>query len=212
MIKDKLYKENYIKPSSDIDQMFDGQSYLKLKKIFMPLFKLLYQPKIIGADNIPLDKPIIFAGNHRHIFDPLFVCIATKRVVYFMAKKELHEAFYGGLFKLAQTIPVNRDQKDPYAMDVAYHLLKRKEAIGIMPEGKINYSEQLLLPLKYGAVALAKKTNALIVPFGIIGSYRAFKYDMRIQFAKPLDISSIDLSEANEILRSNIIELLKVQE
>lgn len=32
MIKDKLYKENYIKPNVDIDQMFDGQSYLKLKK------------------------------------------------------------------------------------------------------------------------------------------------------------------------------------
>lgn len=53
------------------------------------LFKILYRPKVIGKENIPKDEALIFAGNHKHAFDPLLVIMSTKRIVHYMAKNEL---------------------------------------------------------------------------------------------------------------------------
>ena len=208
------YSDYYQQNEDDIKLIkeYDGISYLRLRKALIPLFNLLYHPKIYGKENIPENGPIILTGNHRSIIDPLFACISTKRVVHFMAKKELHEAFYGKFFELAQTIPVDREHKDSTSMKTALRLLAINRAIGIMPEGKVNRTTQPLLPLRYGAVSLAKKTNALIVPFAISGSYKLFRYDMSVRFGKPLDISDIELTEANDILYQNILTLINQQE
>ena len=208
------YSDYYQQNEDDIKLIkeYDGISYLRLRKALIPLFNLLYHPKIYGKENIPENGPIILTGNHRSIIDPLFACISTKRVVHFMAKKELHEAFYGKFFELAQTIPVDREHKDSTSMKTALRLLAINRAIGIMPEGKVNRTTQPLLPLRYGAVSLAKKTNALIVPFAIAGSYKLFRYDMSVRFGKPLDISDIELTEANDILYQNILTLINQQE
>jgi len=208
------YSDYYQHTEADINLIkeYDGHSYLRLRRVLIPLFNLLYHPKIVGKENIPEQGPIILAGNHRAIIDPLFACVATNRIVHFMAKKELHEAYYGKFFELAQTIPVDREHKDSTSMKTALSLLAIDRAIGIMPEGKINKTSQTLLPLKYGAVALAKKTNALIVPFAITGSYKIFHYDTSVRFGHPLDISELELTAANDLLYQNILTLINQQE
>ncbi|MEA5026238.1 MAG: lysophospholipid acyltransferase family protein [Erysipelotrichaceae bacterium] len=207
-----LYQKNEDQLNTELLRQYDGQSYLRLRKTLIPLFTLLYHPKIINREAIPVEGPILIAGNHRSILDPLFVCAATERIVHFMAKRELHEDFYGKFFDLAETIPVNRDQKDPHSIDIAYGLLNSGRAIGIMPEGRVNKTNEELLPLKFGTVALAKKTQALIIPFGLTGSFKPFHYDMCIRFGQPLDIAELELSEANRLLSCKIKELIHTQE
>ena len=56
--------------------------YKILKLIYSPLLKILYRPKALGVENIPKDGAIIFAGNHRHAFDPVVVMTHTKRTVH----------------------------------------------------------------------------------------------------------------------------------
>ena len=52
------------------------------------VFKLYYNPTIIGKENIPEYGPIIVAGNHVHLFDQCLTIISTKRYLCYMAKKE----------------------------------------------------------------------------------------------------------------------------
>ena len=42
-------------------------------------FKLYYNPKIIGAKNIPSNGPVILCGNHLNPLDYKLVSCATKR-------------------------------------------------------------------------------------------------------------------------------------
>ena len=42
------------------------------------------------------------------------------------------------------------------------------------------YYDSLLLPLKYGAVSMAQKTGATIVPYAITGNYRFSKNKLKI--------------------------------
>ena len=63
--------------------------YKTLKLIYSPLLKMLYRPQAYGIENIPKDGAIIFAGNHRHAFDPVVVMTHTKRIVHYMAKESI---------------------------------------------------------------------------------------------------------------------------
>ncbi len=71
------------------------------------------------------------------------------------------------------------------------------------------YEDSLMLPFKYGAVSLASKTNALIVPFASVGKYNGNKDELITRIGKPIDIKGMDLDTANKILREKMIELMQ---
>ena len=62
--------------------------YKIVKPVLGTIYKLWYNPKVIGKENIPTDGPIVVAGNHVHIMDQCNVIIGTKRCLHYMAKKE----------------------------------------------------------------------------------------------------------------------------
>lgn len=177
------------------------------KGILSVFFKLFFHPKIIGRENIPEAGGVILAGNHRHIFDPCMPIISTKRPVHYMAKKELFSGIFGWFFKLAGCIPVDRGHDNTLAKNEAIKVLEEGKVLGIFPEGTRNKTNDILLPFKYGAVSMSKKTNAYIVPFAITGKYKLFNNDLTIKFGKAF-IASSDLDEANNLLSDRIKGLI----
>ncbi len=179
------------------------------KFILGPIFKFYYNPKIIDKENIPKEGPIIIAGNHMHLYDQCPTIIATKRGIHYMAKKEyFDDKKVAWFFKLTGCISVDRANHDEEAVNLALSVLNDGGAIGIFPEGTRNKTKEFLLPFKYGAVSMAKKTNALIVPFGITGDYKFRSKNLKIVYGKPLDISKIDIEEANKLLYKKIKRLI----
>lgn len=177
------------------------------KGILSVFFKLFFHPKIIGRENIPETGGVILAGNHRHIFDPCMPIISTKRPVHYMAKKELFSGIFGWFFKLVGCISVDRGHDNTLAKNEAIKVLEEGKVLGIFPEGTRNKTNDILLPFKYGAVSMSKKTNAYIVPFAITGKYKLFNNDLTIKFGKAL-IASSDLDEANNLLSDRIKGLI----
>ncbi len=183
--------------------------YYLMRYALSPIFKLLYRPKIINRTYIPKKGPIILCGNHKHNFDPLLVVISTRRQVHFLAKKELFSGFKKHFFKSVGCIPVDRQIKDEKAKAKALEYLNNKAAIGLFPEGTRNKTKDLLLlPFKYGAVSFAKKTNALIVPFAIIDTFKIFSNKLKIIYGKPFSINDMNLESANKLLYQKIEKLL----
>lgn len=74
---------------------------------------------------------------------------------------------------------------------------------------KDDYYNSLLLDFKFGAVSMAKKTNAKIIPVGIAGNYKFHSKDLCVRIGSPIDISDMDLEKANKLLRKTIKELIK---
>lgn len=183
--------------------------YNILKTIYSKLLKILYKPTIQGTENIPQNGAIIFVGNHKHAFDPIMVMSNTKRTVHYMAKESLFKGIHGKIFESIGTIKVHRNQSNPKAVIEAEEILKQGGAVGIFPEGTRNRTNQELLKFRHGAVAIAKQTNAQIVPFAIKGNYKIFKKGLSIEFGKPVDVSQMEIEEANEYIRNEVLNILR---
>ncbi len=181
--------------------------YRIFKAILGPIYKFYYNPKFLGLENIPLDGPIIFAGNHIHLMDQNAIIVSYKRPIHYMAKKEYWDSFKTRwFFNAAGCIPVNRSIKDEVATEKALEVLNNGGCIGIFPEGTRNKTDAFLLPFKFGAVSMAKKTKATIVPFAVTGDYKFRSKNLVYRFGKPIKYGN-DLAKQNEILTKAITDL-----
>ena len=170
----------------------------------------MYRPKFYGKENIPKEGTIVIAGNHKHAVDPVVVMTSTKRIVHFMAKEEVSKGLHGKLFEFLGIIRVYKDKtKNVQSVTIAESMLKDGGALGIFPEGTRNRTEKDLLKFRQGAVRMAKETGALIVPFAIRGKYKVFRKGIEIEFGKPMDITNMEIEEANENLQEEVLKLLK---
>lgn len=173
----------------------------------MPLFKLKYKPTIIGSENIPKENGAVIAGNHMHALDPILIDVCTDRIVRTLAKKELHDGVFGFIFRGVGSIPVDLHSKEnKAALSAAIDALSDGSLINLSPEAKRNYTDELLLPFKYGAVSMSAKTSVPIIPYAIAGEYK--KRKLIVKFGPPFYVDDMDLYDANKELYNRIAELL----
>ena len=167
--------------------------YSFFKIILGWFFLLYYRPKIKNKQVIPKKGPVIICGNHIHLFDQCFPILSTKRMIHYMAKKEHFESRFGWFFKLSGCISVNRNVHDQKAKDKALDVLNQGYVLGIFPEGTRNKTKEILQPLKFGAVSLAKKTDAVIVPYAITGKYKFWNNKLKATFGTPFKVGNMSL-------------------
>lgn len=178
--------------------------------ILGPIFKLYYNPKVIDKENIPKSGAILIVGNHKHLYDQCLTIISTKRGIHYMAKKEYFDnKKTAWFFKGTGCISVDRSKKDKNSVELALSVLKDEGAIGLFPEGTRNRTKEILLPFKFGAVSMAKKTDAYLVPFGITGDYKFRSKNLTIRYGKPFKVTDMELEDANEKLFNEVKNLMK---
>ncbi len=121
---------------------------------------------------IPLEGPALIVANHRSYLDPLTISASTKRLVHFLMAREYHQMRgMRWMFRLARTIPVNRDGNDLGATKAALRILQKGGVIGIFPEGGIRSSEEEESASgKAGVALLALRTGAPVIPAYISGT------------------------------------------
>jgi len=183
--------------------------YKFLRPGFTLIFKVLFNPHYINKDIIPREGKVVIAGNHKHALDPIFVDSSTKRVIHTLAKKELHDSPFGWFFRAVGSIPVDsRAKHNKGALDAAINYLNEGYAINVSPEGARNYTEEILLPFKPGAVVMAQRTGCKVIPYSITGDYKFRSRDLLICYGEPLDVSQMSVEDANALLFETIKKLL----
>lgn len=183
--------------------------YKVFKCVLKPIYKFYYNPKVYNKENLDVEGPVIYAGNHIHLMDQCNVIINTKRVITYMAKKEYFDSVKTRwFFKMVGCIPVDRSVHDDDAKNSALDVLMSGGAIGIFPEGTRNKTESKLLPFKFGCVSMAKKTNASIVPIAIAGDYKFRSKNLRVCVGKSFKIDDMTLEEANNYLYNTILSMI----
>ena len=113
------------------------------------------------------------------------------------------------LIELKNQNKITKDELEEFVLDADNALLKLLKKKIIKEE---EYNESLLLPFKFGAVSLAKKENALIIPYATTGLYNGEKNQLITRIGKPLDVSGMELEDANKLLRQTMIKLMQKSE
>ena len=134
---------------------------------------VLYRPRVSGKENIPLVGPVLIAPIHRSNVDFAFTLFISPRKVFFMAKD--------GIFKFAPlrilllhlgAFPVKRGSADRESMALAEEVLRRGHALVLFPEGT-RKEGRAVAELRDGAMFVAARTGATVVPVGVGGSEKA---------------------------------------
>ena len=181
--------------------------YKFMRNCFGKLVVFWFNPKIEGK--IEVEGPVIIASNHLHAFDPYWPVLSSNRMIHYMAKKECFDNIWIRWFvKGMGCISVDRKKKNEEAINKSIEILKAGGAIGIFPEGTRNRTNEILKPFKFGAVSLASKTDAYIVPIGISGKYKFRSKNLVVRYGKPFKVNDMTLEEANLKLESEIKKLI----
>ncbi|PWA12438.1 1-acyl-sn-glycerol-3-phosphate acyltransferase [Pueribacillus theae] len=189
--------------------------YLLGKFLFFIYFKTFNRLTIVGKDNIPVDKGVLLCSNHISNFDPPLVGVATPRKVRFMAKAELFSnPIMKWLMNALGTFPVKRGLNDKQALRNGINILNNGEVLGFFPEGTRSKTGKLGSGLA-GAGFFALRSDAVVVPCAIVGSYKPFK-KIIIIFGKPVNFKEysekMSAKDATAIIMEQISGLLESSE
>ena len=186
----------------------------KIYNFFDYLVLSLYSTKIItkGLEKVP-DGTIVVISNHISNVDPLVMNqVYRKRDLIFASKKSLFKVpFFGRMIHKIGYLKFDRvdSLKDLSEIKRGVEWVKNGVSLVIYPEGTRNKTEDPLLPFKFGAVSMAKKTGALIVPFAISGEFKiGSNNNLIVSLGEPFKVNG-DLEEANNHLRDIILDLLE---
>jgi 1-acyl-sn-glycerol-3-phosphate acyltransferase len=139
------------------------------------LMWLLGPATVEGLENVPRTGACVVVANHSSNLDPPFVGAAlgrhTGRVVHFMAKDEMRRwPVVGWLASQAGAFFVRRGEGDRAAQRTALELLAAGHMLAVFPEGTRS-RDGVLGDGRAGAALLALRSEAAVLPVGIIGTH-----------------------------------------
>lgn len=181
------------------------QYNLVYKYVRFAFTKFFREFKINGVENIPVNKPVIFAPNHQSgLMDPLIVLFGQKKPVVFMARADIFKSGkFNWLFYFLRIMPVYRIRdgyenlsKNEEQFEITRDILLDRKQLCIMPEGNHGHQHKLR-PLVKGIFRIAFSTeeelngldNVSIVPVSI--DYNFFQHagaDIVLNYGKPIPV------------------------
>ncbi|MFV0254112.1 MAG: lysophospholipid acyltransferase family protein [Beutenbergiaceae bacterium] len=133
------------------------------------LARVIWNTKIIGAQNVPATGRLLFAANHTGIIDGPLLHGCIPRNSHFIIKEEAFTGVIGILMRGAGQIPVDRGTGRA-ALTTALALLNEDRAVGVFPEGTRGRGD--VSSAKAGIAWLAARSGAQVLPVAILGTRR----------------------------------------
>lgn len=165
--------------------------------------------KVIGAENIPADRAVLFVSNHQGNFDiPILLgCVAKPKA--FIAKAELLKIpFIAQWMQQMNCLFMDRHdmRQSLRVMNEAVELLKQGYSMVIFPEGTRSKGNPMG-EFKAGGLRIAVKANVPIVPVTIKGSYKLMEQNgfiikpgqVELVISEPIETAGLTKNEINKL-------------
>lgn len=177
--------------------------------VIIKLFNLL---KVKGKENLPSEQRYVVTCSHKGWVDVIMLAIAMYPIpVHYMAKKELFEGKWKNrFFQSIKAFPVNRENPGPSTLKIPLKLLKENKCVGIFPSGTRTSED---IPLKRGAVTIALKANAPLIPAvfkGPTNFSQLFKGEKSVvEFGKPIIFQTDEQGKKRDEMIEESLQLLE---
>ncbi len=196
------------------NEFYDSNIGLVFQSLFMnlmltPYYKLFFNMKVLGKENIPREHSVIFASNHCSYHDPPLLAAASYMHIAYMAKKELFDIpVLSSLIKALGAFPVNREKLEISTIKTAKYILKsRRWHLGIFPQGT-RIMDGTIGDIKPGFGYLAVASKATVIPVFIDMKRGRFPFygKLLVTFGKPLPMTK-DVDEMCENWKKAVSKL-----
>lgn len=144
--------------------------FLSLRAFVLPSLRLGLRMRVFGLKNVPRRGGALVICNHVDWFDPVLLLSASPRPIHWMAKSDvLKIPVVRWIARATGAFPVERGTPDRAALRHAQGLLNDGLLVGMFPEGTRSITGSLKEPFA-GASLVALRSNAPIIPCGLIGT------------------------------------------
>lgn len=179
--------------------------YTMLRPIARLIYRILYRVEVVGKENIPETGGVLLCCNHSSYIDPPTIAMPLDRRVRFMAKEELFRIpLFASLIRSLGAFPVKRGAVTPSTIRTASALLSEGEMVCVFPQGTRSRTD---FRGKKGAAVLALRSQAMIVPMAIIGSYKPFG-KLKIVYGEPFSPEATAEHTTPEQLTEQIMQAI----
>lgn len=141
-------------------------------------FKIFYQHKVYGEENIPSGGAIL-ASNHCSFLDPPAVSISVHEQVYFLARKTLFKGWFGKFIWALNARPISGDVGDVKIFRELYSLLEAGGKLILFPEGTRSYEGELG-KIRGGPFLIMETTQCAVVPVYLHGTGKIWGRDRKL--------------------------------
>jgi 1-acyl-sn-glycerol-3-phosphate acyltransferase len=190
----------------------------------MLVTRILWRAEVVGSFAIPHGQGAVLISNHRCPLDPGIIALGVDRVMHWMVAKEYCDhPLTGPFLRPFGVVPTRRGGHDTAATKMIVRYARQGELVGVLPEGRINDTDQFMLPGRSGAAMIALKARAPVVPFYIEGApYRGsvlgcllMPAHVRMTIGQPIDLSDYhgredDREILDELTKRFIREIAKL--
>lgn len=160
---------------------------------------------VIGEENVPKDKAVLYVGNHRSYFDILITYARCPGLTGYIAKKEMEKAYLlrdwmRKLHCLFLDRSNPREGLKTILQGIEY--IKQGISICIFPEGTRNRTDEML-PFKEGSLKIAEKSGCLIIPMALSNTAEIFENHLPwirpcrviLEYGEPIDPKALSKEE-----------------
>lgn len=156
-------------------------------------FKVVFNLKVEGRENVPKKAFFIAASNHTSAIDPFLIIHAVKRPVAYMAKVELFQKKIARFFlNLLGAFAVDRAKLSVSTIKTVLGLKQTGWVLGIFPQGT-REKDGNMDNINKGFASFAKTLKCDILPIAITGmtkdQRKLFHGKMKIKIGKPIPYS-----------------------
>jgi 1-acyl-sn-glycerol-3-phosphate acyltransferase len=170
---------------------------------------------VIGEENVPKDKAVLYVGNHRSIFDIVLCYPRVPLPTGFIAKKEVLKVPLLNIWMIYMDclfLDRSNIKKGLEMILTAIDKVKNGISIFIYPEGTRNKTEAPLGEFHKGSFKIAQKTDCPIIP--VVATHTDEIFEKHIPFIKSTKVTieyckPVIMSELSKEDQKNIDNYVK---
>ncbi len=155
-------------------------------------FRLVYSTyfrwRVFNPERVPLTGPVILAANHASFIDPPLVGSGIHRGINYLARESLFRfPGIGWLLRNWNAVPVDREGGGAKGLKAILDRLLAGGAIILFPEGTRTKNGKLQ-PARSGIGLTVIKSNAVVIPVRVFGTFEAYGRHMKLPLPKPIAV------------------------